>query len=234
MGYEQVHARVVIDAKEELTRVDAIKPSRTPAIGLESTEVTTRQSSSALGFSGSSGFGSPSIKGMFSGHLGAESSSHLETRNYGSRITQGDSDGVVWWGFNIDDPHEQEAGKELLDTLPSAEFEFLGKNASLPPRLHVEVASCWSLISSIENRQSWIQALIGLAKPKGLSYSNLCQIVQLEIPNTLLEDCEYKSLTDVMQSGCHTQVQLFEGSDLVCITPSVLFLDEPVPPDSVR
>ena len=85
-GYEQiqrlVHARLVIDAKEELTRVDAIKPSRTPAIGLESTEVTTRQSRSTLSFSGSAGFGSPSIKTMFSGHVGAESSSYLETRNY--------------------------------------------------------------------------------------------------------------------------------------------------------
>ena len=126
-GYEQVHARVVIDAKEELTRVDAIKPSRTLAIGPESTEVTTRQSSSALGFSGSAGFGSPSIKAMLSGHLGAESSSSMETRNYGSRITQGDSDGVFWWGSNVDDPHEQEAGIELFDTLPSAEFEFLEK-----------------------------------------------------------------------------------------------------------
>ena len=63
-------------------------------------------------------------------------------------------------------------------------------------------------------------------------YSNLCQIVQLEIPSMLLEDCEYKSLTDVTQSGCHTQVKLFEGSDSVQITPSVLFLDGPVPPDS--
>ena len=84
----------------------------------------------------------------------------------------------------------------------------------------------------MENRQSWLQAFIGLARPKGLSYSNLCQIVQLEIPSMLLEDCEYKSLTDVTQSGCHTQVKLFEGSDSVQITPSVLFLDGPVPPDS--
>jgi hypothetical protein len=224
---------VVIDAKEELTRVDAVKPSRTPAVGLESTEVTTRQSSSALGFSGSARFGSPSIKAMFSGHLGAESSSCLETRSYGSRITQGDSYGVIWWGFNIDDPHAQEADIELLDTLPSAEFQFLGKTASLPARLHVEVVSCWSLISSIENRPSWIQALIGLTKPKGLLYSNLCQIVQLEIPSTLLEDYEYMSLTHVTQSGCHTQVKL-EGSHPVDVTPSVMFLDGPVPPDSGR
>ena len=233
-GYEQINARVVIDAKEKLTRVNAIKPSRTPAIAPEVTEVTTRQRSSALGLLGSAGFGSPFIKAKFSGHLGVESSSYLEMINYGSRITQGDRDGVVWWGFNIDDPYEQEAGKELLDTLPSAEFEFLGKNASLPARLRVEVSSCWSLISSIENRQSWLQAIIGLAKPKGLSYSNLCQIVHLEMPSTLLGDCEYKSITDVTQSGCHTQVQLFEGSHSVHITPSILFLDEPVPPDPGR
>ena len=220
-----------IDTKEELTRVDAIEPSRTPARGLETTEVATQQSRSALGFSGSAGpFSSPSTGATFSGHLGAESSSYLETRNYGSRITQGDSYGVVWWGFNVDDPHEQEAGKELLDTLPTAEFEFLGKNASLPARVHVEVSSCWSLISSIENRQSWLQALVGLAKPKGLSYSNLCQIVRLEIPSMLLEKCEYMSLTHVTQSGCHTQVRLSEGSNSVHITPSVLFLDGPVPP----
>ena len=54
----------------------------------------------------------------------------------------------------MDDPHAQGAGVELLDTLPSAEFEILGKNASLPARLHVEVVSCWSLISSCENKQS--------------------------------------------------------------------------------
>ena len=155
------------------------------------------------------GFGSPPIKTMFSGHLGTESSSYLEMRSYGSQITQGNSDGVVWWGFNIDNPYEQEAGKELfLDTLPSAEFEFFGKNASLPARVHIEVTSCWSLISSTENRQSWLQALVRLAKPKGVSYSNLCQIVRLEIPSTLLEDCEYKSLTDMKQSGCCTQGKL--------------------------
>ena len=224
---------MVIDTKEELTSVDAIKPSQTPAIGLESTEVTTRQSSSALSFSGSAGFGIPSIRAMFSGHLGTKSLLHLGTRNYGSWITQGDSYGVIWWGFNIDDPNEREAGKELfLDNLPNAEIEFLGENASLPAWVHVQVTSCWSLISSTKNRQSWIQALIGLAKPKGLSYSNLCQMVQLEIPSTLQERCQYMSLTDVMQSSCHTQVKLFEGSDLVHITPSVLFLDGPVPPDS--
>ena len=226
---------MVIDTKKELTSVDSIKPCRTPAIGPESTEVTTRQSSSALGFSGSAGLGSPSIKAMFSGHLGTKSLSHLETRNYGSRITQGDSDGIVWWRFNIDDPNEREAGKELfLDTLPSAEIEFLGENASLPARVHVQVTSCWSLISSTENRQSWLQALIGLAKRKGLSYSNLCQMVQLEIPSTLLKTCRYMSHTDVTQSGCHTQVKLFEGSDSAQITPSILFLDGPVPPDSGR
>ena len=96
-----------------------------------------------------------------------------------------DSDGVVWWGFNVDDPHEQEAGIELLDTLPSAEFEFLGKNASLPTQLHVEVASCWSLISSMENRQSWLQALIGLAKPKGLLY------VLQSVPDCPVRDTQY-------------------------------------------
>ena len=224
---------MVINTKEELTRVDAIKPSRTAAIGPESTKVTTRRS--ARGLSGSVGFGSPLIKAMFSGHLGTESLSYLETRSYGSRVTQGDSDGVVWWGFNIDDPYEQQAGKELFrDTLPSAEFEFFGKNASLPARVHVEVTSCWSLISSTENRQSWLQALVGLAKPKGVSYSNLCQIIRLQIPSTLLENCEYKSLTDVKQSGCCTQGKLYKGPDSVAITPSVLFLDEPVPPNFGR
>jgi len=230
-GYEQIYARVVIDAKEEITRFNAIKPSQTPALDPESTEVTTRQSSSALSFLGSAGFGSPSINAKFAGQLGAESLSHLETRNYGSRITQGDRDGVVWWGFNIDDPNEREAGKEL-DTLPSVEFEFLGKNASLPPRLHVEVASCWSSISSSENRQAWLQTWIGLAKSKGLLYSNLCQIVHLEIPSMLFEDCEYKSLTDVRQSSCHTQVKLFEGSHVVHIIPSVGFVDRTVPSGS--
>lgn len=110
VSYEQVHAIMVMDAKEELKRVDVIKPPQTPAICFKSTGVTTRQSSSILGFSSSVVFGSPFMKAMVSGHLGAESLSYLEMRNYGSWITQCNSHGVVWWGLNIDDPHAQESG----------------------------------------------------------------------------------------------------------------------------
>ena len=230
-GYEQIYARVVIDAKEKLTRVNAIKPSRTPAISPESTEVTTQQSSSVLSILGSVKFGSPSLKAKFAGHLGAESSSYLEMRNYGSRITQGDRNGVVWWGFNIDDPNEREAGKEL-DILPSVEFEFLGENASLPAQLHAEVASVWSLIPSNKNKKLKLQDWIGMAKQKCLSYSNLCQMVQLEISSTLLKNCDYKSLTVMMPSGDrHKQVEL-ECSESVHITPSVGSLDRPIPSGS--
>ena len=222
-GYKQIYARVLIDAKQKLTRVDAIKPSRTPARGPESAEVTTRRSSSALGFLGSTGLSLPSISAKFSGHLGAESSSSLEMRNYGSRITQGDRNGVVWWGFNIDDPYEQEDGKELLEGLPSVELEFFGGNASLPARLHVEVASVWSLIPSIKNKKFHKTEWIRLGKPAGLSYSNLCQIVQLEIPSILLENCDYKSLMEMKPSGKYdTQVEHFKGH--VEFTPSVGFL----------
>ena len=224
-GYKQIYARVLIDAKESLTRVNGIKPSRTPARGCESTEVTTRQSSSALGFLGSVGLGSSPVNARFSGHLGADSSSFLEMRNYGSRITQGDRDGVVWWGFHIDDPYEQEDGKELLDTLPSMELEFYGENASLPARLHVEVASVWSLIPSIKNKKFQKPEWIRFGKPAGLPYSNLCQIVQLEIPSMLLENCEYKSLTEMKPSGKYDKVAHFKGRHLVHITPSVGFLD---------
>ena len=65
-----------------------------------------------------------------------------------------------------------------------------------------------------------MQALIKLAKPQGLSYTNLCQIVNLEIPSTLLEVCEYMSLTHVTRSGCHPQVK-FEESHPICLIPSV-------------
>ena len=41
------------------------------------------------------------------------------------------------------------------------------------------------------------------------------------------------SLTHVTQSGCHPQVKLEESNPLR-ITPSVAFLDGPVPPDSSR
>ena len=225
MGYEQIYARVVIDTKEELTEVCAVKPSRTPKIGPGSTEVETQQSSSALDFSGLS------IQPILSGHLGTESFSYL-IRNHGSRITQGDGDGVIWWGFDIDDPHERGAGKELLDILPSVEFEFIGENASLPEWLHVEVASVWSLISSNKlKKQSW-QELINVAKPKGLSHSNLCQIVQLEIPSVLLKNCKYKSIIEVPSRDPTPDIKLFRGSDLVRINTSVRFSDGPVPPGS--
>ena len=209
----------MIDAKEKLTRMEGIKPVQTPAIGPKSTEVTTRRSSSALGFSSSS-VGSPSIKAMFSG----ESSSYLVMTKYGSRITQGDKDGLVWWGFNVDDPNEREAGKEL-NTLPTVEFEFYKENASLPAQLHVEVASVWTLIPSNKNK---LQELIRMAKPKGLSYSNLCQVVQLQIPSTLLEDCHYKSLTDMLPSGNDRPPQVEHEAPHLVIAPSVGSVDRPV------
>ena len=134
-----------IDTKNEATRVESFRPYPTPKITPGSTEITTGRRGSAVGLSGSVGF--PSTYGTVSGHVGTSSSSYLvETRNYGTRITQGESDGKVWWGFNIDDLHEREAGKDLHDILPRVELVFMGDNASLPEQLHVEVASFWSLV----------------------------------------------------------------------------------------
>jgi len=70
-----------------------------------------------------------------------------------SAVTEDYSDGVVSWGFCVDDAHERQAGIGFgaHRTLPSVNFKFYGMTDSDPPppppkRFDVLVKSCWSLI----------------------------------------------------------------------------------------
>jgi hypothetical protein len=183
-----------------------IKPLRTAALDREIKETSTGKDTQAT---------LRGIAGTMSGILGVptttlgltgtttqtrEMSLSSERKQFSSRITQQGRLGVVWWGFNIDDPNEREGGIEISDTtLPSVEFEFLGASDIPPPlpgHVCIEVASYWSIIRSSGNDHSWIQKLLSTAS-KTRSYSTLCLVVTLKVPSTLTKRSAYKATLHV-------------------------------------
>jgi len=136
----------------------------------------------------------------------SEAASSSEQKRFNSRITEQSMLGLAWWGFNIDDPHEREEGIEMSnETLPSAEFEFLGNSdapSSLPEHLNIEVASYWSIITSSGHDLTWLKTL--LASKTG--YSNLCQVVTMAVPSNLSKRSTYKATLHV-NSGYRVRVR---------------------------
>ena len=121
-----------------------------------------------------------------------------ESTKHHSRITEDYSDGVVSWGFCVDDTRERETGIRFgaHRALPSVNFKFYGMSDSVPPppppkRLDVLVKSCWSLIprADCSRDAAWVSLSKGLFPRLPAcevpSYSNFCQVVILEVPSDL-------------------------------------------------
>lgn len=182
-AYEQVYAGVEIDAKDEYTEIEVLQPL-TPGFNQATQEITAE-------------------KGTMGGTVvhsvaAVLPSSSTESTKPHSRITEDYSDGVVSWGFCVDDTHERQTGIRFgaHRALPSVNFKFYGMSDSDPPppppkRFDVLVKSCWSLIPpancSIES--AWVPMskglFPGLPAYEVLSYSNFCQFVILEVPSDL-------------------------------------------------
>ena len=127
----------------------------------------------------------------------------------GPRITERHHDGVVSWGFFVDDMNERRTGIEFgrsQRAFPSVDVEFFGPSnlgPPSPPSDHFEVllTSCWSLISPGHGSESytttsWLSWLKGLGSGTPASkvpfYSNLCQVVILEVPSTLSQEMPFR------------------------------------------
>lgn len=202
--YRQYHVRVVVDSQQASAVSTGIKPRRTPK-----SEREEKQSSSTK--KGRTRDVAPSLtiglvpQGKLEGGLTwtNEETIGSEKKQYTSRITQQEVDGVVWWGFNIDDPNEQEDGIDMPDDiLPAVHFKFVGDSeirAPPPERMDIVIASYWSIIPQSEPKSTWIHKLLHLMKSSGntqqaISYSNLFQIVSLEtVPSNLPEESHYKA-----------------------------------------
>jgi hypothetical protein len=144
-----------------------------------------------------------------------EETTGSEKKRYTSRITQQEVHGVVWWGFNIDDPNEREDGIDMPDDiLPAVHFNFVGNSkipAPPPERMDIVIASYWSIIPRSEPKSTWIRKLLHLTKSSGntqqaISYSNLLQIVALEtVPSDLPEQSHYNADVQVWPGATDPQ-----------------------------
>ena len=140
-----------------------------------------------------------------------ELSSTKEVKVFNSKITQKDYNGAIWWEFIVDDPNQQQQGLDLqeLGTLPYVCCTFVGSSDDVPPPaapdlFGVEIMSCWSLIPSKSNPisllASWLAFGNSEVKPP-TPYSNLCQIMLLDLPSQLPEDSYYKAVAKATPSS---------------------------------
>ncbi|KAF8816178.1 hypothetical protein BYT27DRAFT_7248489 [Phlegmacium glaucopus] len=144
------------------------------------------------------------------------------------------SGGIVSWGFHVDDPVERQAGITFggYRALPSVDFRFYGTSdvgaPPLPPKhFDVTITSSWSLTPPSTN-QSYITSgwLSSIKRSKCSSYSNLCQIVKLQLPSDQLQETFYRSVTvtEVNQASTKT---VDKRPALYTVTLTVEFLDSP-------
>ena len=211
--YHLTHFRTEINTREELTTFDNIKPASTRALDSETKVSQENKQSLAANLGATFGFSGIKPTGLLSisGTKTKEILSTKECKVFNSRIIQKDHDGAIWWEFIVDDPNQQQQGLDLqqLDTLPCMSCKFVGSSDGVPPPpapdlFGVEVMSCWSLIPSKSNPLSWLASWLapGSSEVKPPTpYSNLCQIVLLDLPSQLPEDSYYKAVAKATPSS---------------------------------
>ena len=211
--YHLAHFRTEINTREKITKFKNIKPPSTRAVDSESKVVEGNKQTLATTLGSTFGISSLKPTALFSisGTKGKESSSTKELKVFNSRIIQKDYNGATWWEFIVDDPNQQQQGLDLqeLGTLPSVICTFMGSSDCAPPPpapdlFGVEVMSCWSLISLKSGPHSFLASWLALGssevKPP-TPYSNLCQILLLDLPSQLSEDSYYKAVARATPSS---------------------------------
>lgn len=139
-----------------------------------------------------------------------------EKTQYNSRITALCSDGNVRWGFNIDDVNLQNWGIDVQeDDLPTAHFEFFGKDeepAPPPECMDIVITSCWSMIPPSGPKITWIHKLLHSFRSTGntqtTSYSSLFQIVALKADlSSFTKPSHYRAKVKVKSGASDPQVE---------------------------
>ncbi|KIK04994.1 hypothetical protein K443DRAFT_91988 [Laccaria amethystina LaAM-08-1] len=211
--YHLAHFRAEINTREKFTKFKNIKPASTRAVDSESKVVEGNKHTLVATLGSTFGISSLKPTALFSisGTKGKESSSTKELKVFNSRIIQKDYNGATWWEFTVDDPNQQQQGLDLeeLGTLPCVSCTFVGSSDGTPPPsapdlFGVEVMSCWSLISLKSNPHSLLASWLALRSPEvkpPTPYSNLCQIMLLDLPSQLPEDSYYKAVAKATPSS---------------------------------
>ena len=193
--YHLTHCRAEINTREEFTTFDNIKPVDSQSKVVKGNKQTL---AATLGINaGISGLQLTALGSIF-GSKAKEPPSTEEIKVFNPSIRQRDRDGVCWWTFIIDDPYQQQQKLDMqeLSTLPYVSCTFMGSSDDEPPPpapnlFDVEIMSCWSSIPLKNNPQM---------KPPS-PYSNLCQIMQLDLPSQLSRDSYYKAVAKATPSS---------------------------------
>lgn len=211
--YEQVHIGIAVDScvgPGQAAVIKALHPKQTRAFDLE--EKTT--STTIIGSSTTKGMtaelsAKPHLSAKYERLANRGINAASERKKHNSRIMEFDGDGVIRWGFLVEDAHEQGAGCDMdVGILPAVEFNFRREpKPEIPPiptNMDVVISSFWSNIrpesASGPQHTGWIQRVLQLLRFKSstsasaISYSNLLQVVAFKMePDTLPNDYLYHS-----------------------------------------
>ena len=179
-AYRQFQLDVCIDAKEKRTWITKIRPGTTSKYNPESKVSQTSKKAWSAVASASLSIVKPLGTFAASGSRTGEQSTATEKTSLVSRIIQSDIGPNISWSFHIGNSFDQETGFTLSpEKLPRAHFVFQGKTPVPPPNhLTLEISTYWSVLSP-HGGSIW---LILEGTP---SFSNLCEIITLDLPPNL-------------------------------------------------
>jgi len=190
---------VAIESHDETVSIDGLRPSHSQICYKEVSSPSIRESSSASAVIARIihrlRFGAGANR---TGGQAATGSTDATV----SKITQMAMHSKAEWAFYITDPLG--SGMALSpDQLPRASFNSVGKiDISAPPPTHmdVEILSFWGIRDD---------PFRNMGKP---TYSNICQIVDLEVPSNLRGSQVYNPQTSAYQESLMPRSRVAQGS----------------------
>ncbi|KAF8816172.1 hypothetical protein BYT27DRAFT_7184994 [Phlegmacium glaucopus] len=243
--YKQSHVGVEINTNDKNTDIGVLQPLKTPAYDHKMTETTTKNVTTNKTFGGSvtlAAMPTLSLSGNKSEQKNAGTAQEL--RKYHSMITERHSRGIVSWGFEVGDPIEKRAGIAFggYRALPSVDFRFYGTSDVGPPppppeHFDVTITSSWSLLtpaSNNRNRRTRASGLLSSIKKSKvpLVYSNLCQVVKLQLPSDQLQETFYRSVTSTKVNEAASTETVDERPALYKVTHTVELSQASLEPES--
>lgn len=225
IGYRQSHIGVTIDSRVEtgqIARIESRHPMRTKAFDQEEKATSTTMKGEAISGGVAAALSMhPAVTANFNISANSGVNEAFERRKYNSSVTQHDHDGVIEWGFNIDDMNDQARGNHMgVERLPAVEFTFVNEANTLPTlprRMDIVISSYWSFhLKSAPNpqdtrsarrlRQFFKSSRSSSDSTQRISYSNLLQVVALEmVPDALPRDYQYNTKVRIRSDGVGPQ-----------------------------
>ena len=200
--YHLSHFRAEMNTREEFTTIDNIKPASTPEPERKVVEGDKEIHSNAYGATGGIAGYNPSASVSVSRTDTKESSSAQESKVLSLKIMQKNHDGAFWWEFNVNDHYQRQQGVDMQESnLPCVSCTFEARSDALsslaPDLFSVEVMSCWSLIPLEGNHIPLLWPALGSSEVKPPTpYSNLCQIMLLDLPSQLSKNSHGRAVAE--------------------------------------